>query len=209
MADEEFSAATEAAMIGEEVIAQHMPLLLGVPILYLLSGKEVKKNGKRVLGTARRLSGITKYLTRGTFDAREVEAEFSIVLDGLAWMTELSPERKRALVHHELMHCQVSFDDEGTPKYSIKAHDFEGFVEELKLYGPWTIDFKVMADQVQQLPMNFGIGVGLPDGPAAAGAWHDGPVDGPHRDVRGTALLGEELDWNDPPDNENDDTADD
>ncbi len=55
----------------------------------------------------------------------------------------LDEEQRRALLDHELLHCDY---DPETETASIAAHDFEGFVKELERHGAWQADLQ----QLQQ-----------------------------------------------------------
>jgi len=59
---------------------------------------------------------------------------FRIMLALDYWLCASSQERLR-LVHHELMHCQVKYNDDGEPTPSILGHDVEEFLMTAHHFG--------------------------------------------------------------------------
>jgi hypothetical protein len=49
---------------------------------------------------------------------------------------DFNTELRRALVLHELEHIEVKRDKNGQPKYSVRKHDVEDFVDVARQYGP-------------------------------------------------------------------------
>jgi hypothetical protein len=49
---------------------------------------------------------------------------------------QFSIELRRALVLHELLHIEVKRDKDGQPKFSVRKHDVEDFVDVARQYGP-------------------------------------------------------------------------
>jgi hypothetical protein len=58
-------------------------------------------------------------------------------------------EQIEPLLYHQLLRAEI--DEKGNP--FIAAADFEGFVAELREYGPWQADLKLAVKAVRQLPM--------------------------------------------------------
>jgi hypothetical protein len=96
--------------------------------------------GQRVLGKCKVHSLADK--ASGTGDA-------TITIDGFAWLT-LSTGQRRALLHHELEHIDVwgsDCDDTGRPLLKSRNADFEfdGFHRVLELYGQDAIECRNVA----------------------------------------------------------------
>jgi hypothetical protein len=69
-------------------------------------------------------------------------ADYIVLLNWLLWRA-LNPMQRVALVYHELRHGDV----EG----KVRAHDFEGFFDELKLFGTDTYrDWQELAEAADQ-----------------------------------------------------------
>lgn len=73
--------------------------------------------------------------------------QFIVVLNYEAWRS-FNPEKRTALVFHELCHVQQSldkfgapkFDKDGLPVYGLVGHDIEAFSSEVSRFGAWTSD---------------------------------------------------------------------
>lgn len=91
-------------------------------IHYVLRNKVWEKGGKIVLGEMKRPSGLLKNYSCADF----------IVLLNLEMWQAMNPMQRVALVYHELRHG----DQEG----KLAPHDFEGFFDELRLFGTATYE---------------------------------------------------------------------
>ncbi len=88
-----------------------------------------KKAGRTVLGEMKRPAGLLK---------EYAAADYIVVLNWPVWVV-MNPMQRVALVYHELRHGDV----EG----KVRAHDFEGFFDELKLFGTDTYrDWQSLAE---------------------------------------------------------------
>lgn len=79
-------------------------------------------------------------------------------LDAAIWIREwfwdsFSADQRRAVILHELLHLEVTLDDDLEPHLRMREHDLEEFRDVVGAYGPWL-------DDVRELV-------------AAAGAWQD------------------------------------
>lgn len=89
---------------------------------------------------------------RGDLDRELDNFDFIIMLNEEAWPT-LNETQKRALLDHQLCHCALSLDADGTPKYNdrdrlvcrIKKHDVEEFRAIVERNGLWTQDLEEIA----------------------------------------------------------------
>lgn len=103
-------------------------------IHYLFRNKETWESaGKAVLGQMKRPSGLLK---------EYASADFIVLLNWQAWRN-MTPMQRVALVYHELRH------GEGDGK--LCGHDFEGFFDELALFGTDTYrDWNLLAKAVDK-----------------------------------------------------------
>ena len=49
-------------------------------------------------------------------------------------------EQKKILMHHELLHVGIQFNEDGSETYSVRPHDYEDFKEIIDRFGTeWSI----------------------------------------------------------------------
>lgn len=88
-----------------------------------------KQNGRNVLGQMKKPSGLLK---------RYARADYIVLLHWPSWQA-MNPMQRVALVYHELRH--------GDAEGKVRGHDFEGFFDELKLFGTDTYrDWQSLAE---------------------------------------------------------------
>ena len=132
----EFTDAQEVEQIATRIIGMQHSHLVEAKIIYIFrEGGAWKSKGKEVLGQAQKCSAKDNFLNGG-FD-------FTITINKDAWKT-MADKQKKALVDHELMHCDKSDenDEDGNPIWQTKDHEFVGFVQEIKSHGFWTEDLQ-------------------------------------------------------------------
>lgn len=133
----------EVLSIAQSVMEEHEPELLNARIGFIFRSEAPKQNGRVILGKAQKVSDKDKFFS---------QLDFVIWLAEDKWL-ELSPFQKRALVHHELLHCKYQ-DGE----CRMRPHDFEEFVRIVKLYGFWSLSLQSAApifEQALQMRMGF------------------------------------------------------
>jgi hypothetical protein len=147
MAAASYKAAPEAAEMAAELIREHHPHLDGVRIEFLFRSDCAKKHGKAVLGSASLVTGKNALLAtdpdrlaedRGLYGKDYMPEFFVIEIAEPAWQS-FDEKQRKALVDHELCHCDVIEDDSGT-KLAIKGHDMEEFKAIYQRYGCWLPD---------------------------------------------------------------------
>lgn len=144
----EFSYAPEVATIAAELIAQQPMhgLLSQVRIDYVFRDKAAKSHGRVVLGRARKVGGLNAFLIRDG----EPDPMFVIEVAEDEWLN-LDDDQRRALVDHELCHCQVTEGEEGL-ELAIRGHDLEEFTCIVERHGMWKQDVRrfgsVIAEQM-------------------------------------------------------------
>lgn len=126
--------------LANEIIGQYHPRLKNERIAYVIKYGAWTKNGKDVLGNAKKCSEKEMLLTGYTF---------IITLAGVLLML---PENViRAVIDHELSHCGVEKNEDGQTKRYIIAHDLEDFAQVIKRYGLYNEDVKYFIQQIKQI----------------------------------------------------------
>jgi DNA recombination-dependent growth factor C len=131
----------------EEIAARLLPTyhseLATARIKYIYVDKASKKNGKPVLGKARRVSGALEFLT-------ELDFLIEVALD--EW-NNATDRQKQALVDHLLENCTGVEDQEngGAMKWTMRQPDVNEFTSILHRHGAWTADLQGMVEVAQRL----------------------------------------------------------
>lgn len=144
MADKWILVDQEVLDIAGEIISEHLPELDGSSIAFMFRDKAPNSNGKVTMGQAKKVSG--------EWQALGLDYDFFIWLAQDIWYS-LTEAQKRALVHHELMHCGYSGEGEDQ-KPTMIPHDMEEFNAIIRLYGFWWPTAQRTVEAVQAaLPM--------------------------------------------------------
>jgi hypothetical protein len=145
--------APDVATIARQLISEHHRHLLDAHLLYLFTRKPRSKAGKTVLGTAQKASGITEYLsTRPGQDGDLHAADFILVFSYQEWK-DLTESQRRALVDHELTHCDFKEDKWGTITWKIRGHDVEEFREIIQRHGLWQPEVESFVRAAEQMTL--------------------------------------------------------
>jgi hypothetical protein len=164
-----YRAAPEVKAIGQEIVREHHEHLLNTRIEYVFGDSVGNSGGKEVWGRARKKSGLDamfaeRHIPRNYDQYDMVLGFFIIEIAEPIWL-QLSMQHRRALVDHELCHCEVDFE---TGKLKIRPHYVEDFPQILRRHGLWKADLQVFgaaaAEAHQQL--SFTIERATPDEPA-------------------------------------------
>ncbi len=149
----EYRPAPAVERIANKIIPRWHDHLAGERIEYVFRDKAAKKNQKIVLGTCKKISGLTAYLAspdvEHAHDA-EVEDFWCVEIAEDAWR-ELEPHQREALVDHEL--CHIGFEyDEDADLVTLKpaAHDVEEFGSIIDRHGLWKPDLEEFADRLER-----------------------------------------------------------
>jgi hypothetical protein len=137
----EFSPAPEVQRIAEKIIEIFKPelALWEIPIIYVFCTENPKKDGREVIGLARKVTGFYAYLA-GYPDG------LFVLETGLPAYLELTPHQKIAYVHHELCHFGMS----ELGGLAIVPHDIEEFNEVAETYGAYFDRLQIFADAVER-----------------------------------------------------------
>lgn len=135
--------------------------LTGAGLAFLWARPEWRRRGRVVYATAelaqpgpgasgwkrdRQLAQLAEWF--GDTD----ELDFVITVWAHAWGHELDDRAACALIEHELLHCALArdrfgvpqFTPSGRPKFAIRGHDVEAFVEEVRRYGAYSPELEAM-----------------------------------------------------------------
>lgn len=107
-----------------------------------------KRGGKAVYGRCQSLAGVARHYAGASY---------------LIWAAadhcraaRLTGRQLEALVFHELCHLAPGEEDEETGEQAppvLVGHDFEGFLAELDVYGPWRPDLARAGETFAQLAL--------------------------------------------------------
>lgn len=137
----EFSTAPEIERIAEKIIEIFKPelALFEIPILYVFCSENPRKDGREVIGLARKVVGFYAYLA-GYPDG------LFVLETGLPSYSGLTPQQKIAYVHHEL--CHFGIGELGGPE--LIPHDIEEFNEVARVHGAYFDRLQTFADAVEE-----------------------------------------------------------
>ncbi len=142
--DAAFMPALSAQEIGDALIANcpELHYLDGLSIRFVWRRKGATHGGKDVLGKEQKASGVLRMYA---------QCDFIIVLGAdHCQNAELNAWQFEALIHHELLHCDVGDDKDGL---AWRGHDFEGFEENMLRYGAWHADVATAKRAFEQMPL--------------------------------------------------------
>lgn len=112
----------------------------------LWRAKGGKSKGKPVLGKVQAASGLLGFFCPAEW-VLWIAADHAAEMRLTAWQLE-------ACVFHELLHFDEDVDDEtGESKITLRAHDFEGFGQEVERYGAWELGLQGAARHFEQLTL--------------------------------------------------------
>ena len=137
--------------IMRSLIDKHHGHLVGARIVLVWNyGWSEDADGRLVLGKAKKASDL---------DAALGEYDFAISLNHEAVNAkEWSEAQTKALIDHELCHCDVTKDDAGEVKqdetgrtvYRIRKHDIEEFGEVVARHGLYKSDLVKFAETIRE-----------------------------------------------------------
>lgn len=135
----EFTRAPEIERIAEKLIEILKPEIEGFSIRYIFNSENPKKDGREVIGLARKVVGLNAYL------AGEPEG-FFVLETGTPAYEELTTSQKIAYVHHEL--CHFGIDEIGN--LTLYPHDIEEFNEVAAVHGAYFDRLQIFSDAVEK-----------------------------------------------------------
>jgi hypothetical protein len=152
-----YSPADEPRKIGHELIKKHHDHLSGRRVDFLFIERKDKdgnsqaiiKGGKNHYGDARLKRGLDAYLAGD--DQTDPQPFFVITITKHFW-DGASDLFKRALIDHELCHCEYDSEHD---KYSLVPHDVEDFVAIVKRWGLWEHTVETFVKVAKQQSLAF------------------------------------------------------
>lgn len=125
-----YATAESVEAVAKQLIPTFHPELASARILYVFVDKASMKNGRPVLGKAKKVSGALEFL---------LEADFMLEVALDQW-NEMTPNQKRALTDHLLERCTGEEDEEDAGadmKWSLREPDVTEFMSILQRHGAW------------------------------------------------------------------------
>jgi hypothetical protein len=141
-----FKADNDVVEMANEVIKQYRPELLTADIVYIFKEKAKKRGGKIVIATASKVSDKQNIIHS---HEGKPSYEFMIEIGADAWLS-LSPDQKRAVLHHELRHCGYKEKDEEMIPIII-PHDLEEFSDVVEAHGFYLRDVLDFANKIRNM----------------------------------------------------------
>jgi hypothetical protein len=133
-------------LVNDVIAAFHIDLFrarIGV----LMREKAPASGGMVTLGKARKVSGEQKVLMPYDF----------VIWFAADWWEQLDYKQRRALIDHELTHCQMSGDGE----CFIRKHDFEEFNCIIERHGFWRPSrFRLSTNTQRAIQRGLGLDTG-------------------------------------------------
>lgn len=129
--------------IGNRLIDNHESLshLAEARVAFLWKRKGGKTGGRLKFGQCQKPTGLLAYFSN---------------LDFAVWLaadhctaTMFTNLQVEALVFHELKHAGFKESEEGERTWTVEGHDWEGFAEEIRLYGDWMPDISNIREAFQ------------------------------------------------------------
>lgn len=163
--------APEVERVAKELIRTEPDhaLLERCRVLYVWRDKASKSMGRVVLGRARRISGLNAFL----ITSGEEESLYVIEIAADEWGRLTEPQRV-ALVDHELCHCRVLEEDDGSLSLKVRGHDVEEFFGIVERHGLWKRDVELLGvTAASQLRLDLDLATGEildPDAPESGSA---------------------------------------
>jgi predicted metallopeptidase len=135
--------APEVETLSKDIITKYHEHLKDTRIEYVFTDKVPKQGNKEIWAYVRKISSLNAYLASEAVDQNNVQTTpfFVMVVTEPIWK-ELSNAKREALIDHELLHCGVEIDDEGTAKLKLLPHDLEEFTAIVQRHGLWREDVK-------------------------------------------------------------------
>lgn len=126
-----YDIAESVETMAQQIIPVYHPHLATARISFTFVDKGSMKNGRPVLGSAKKVSGQVQFL---------LERDFLIEVAADHWHT-LADTQRRALVDHLLERCYGEEDEKtGDMKWKTREPDVQEFSTILRRHGAWTVD---------------------------------------------------------------------
>lgn len=137
-----YGAAEEVEKLASEILPTFHSELATARIRYIYVDKAGSKNGRPVLGKAKRINGAMEFL---------LETDFLIEVALDKW-NEANARQRMALIDHLLENCTgVEEETSGVMKWAMREPDVREFTSILSRHGAWTEDLQGLVEVAQRL----------------------------------------------------------
>lgn len=136
-----YEPAPQLGHLAKPLIANHHQHLLNTRVEWVFRDTAGKQNGKTVMGRTRIIKGLAAMIATPGAQTSEDNDFFLIEIAADVWDV-LSPDRRMALLDHELSHCFVEIADAGEIKLRLAPHDIEEFRGVVARHGDWLEDIE-------------------------------------------------------------------
>jgi hypothetical protein len=137
-----YGTAEQVEEIANKLMPTYHPELTTARVEYIFVDKASQKNGRPVLGRAKRVSGAIEFL---------LEKDFLLEVALDCW-NDASPRQREALVDHLLESCTGTEDEKtGDMKWSMRTPDVQEFTSIIHRHGAWTEELAGMVTVAQRL----------------------------------------------------------
>lgn len=139
----EYTEAPDLEVIAGDLIEKYpmFMFLQGANIIYRWKRNGGKDSGLVTLGRTKRVTGELKHETGAVYYIW-LAADHLRELQFMHYQVE-------GVMFHELKHCRI--DEKG--KFVLSPHDFEGFHDELRYYGPYIQSLQNMTQAMRQMSL--------------------------------------------------------
>lgn len=134
-----FWEAPEVERVAIELMPEYHDHLVEAKIAYLFRSGTWTSKGQAVGGKAYKASERDRVLHG---------CDLLVVINSEVW-NALDPDRRRALVDHELSHFLRDEDEQGNPIWQVVGHDVEDFAAVIKRHGLWNEGLELMDRAVE------------------------------------------------------------
>lgn len=142
---ESFFEAPDVAEVASSLInsiPEHSALR-GVKIAYLFTDKKQKDGATDKIDWA-----YAKLVPKELRASDDSMPWFIIVVNQYVWQ-ELDETERKALIDHELCHCQIKINKDGYRMPSMKNHDYSDFGGVIARYGAWSPSLKEWSKHIK------------------------------------------------------------
>ena len=137
-----YGSAESVEQIATRIIPTYHPELASARIEYIFVDRASQKNGRPVLGKAKRITGSTEYLIGKDF----------LVEVALDCWNEASDRQREALVDHLLESCTGVEDEKtGGMKWGMRTPDVQEYTSVLHRHGAWNDTLADMIEVAQRI----------------------------------------------------------
>lgn len=148
--DQQFAVAKEAENIGRELIGKFHKHLASTRIEYVFLSNTPTTKGTETWGRAKKISGLNAWLADEEKEDNTLPESFFVIEFAYEVWVTLDEKGRRALVDHELSHCQISEE----LKPCLRPHDCEEFNQVIRRNGLWRTDVKNLLEAAKEAENN-------------------------------------------------------